>query len=296
MKKILLSLALIAFSFAYVAAQANLIKNSNCEEQGAWMVVNVDQDTGKIVPTFGSTVNTVLGGEGGNLEIKYVPTAGFTKGEVTIYQPVEVVMDEEYLFNGAMHDLSADVGNCYWIKYIWVGLEPIDGASPEENDLCAVHPWGAGYPGFNGTMDTAFNNESNVVTFPETGTIYIGINFGTCSDEGDFTIVFDELELIDQDAVSGINTRVADKGNTLSFYPNPASTRAILTYSVSENSDVKLTLVNILGSEVATLINDSKLQGTYTESFDCSNLANGIYYGVLKANNAIITKKIIVSK
>jgi len=295
MKKILLCLGLIISTYAFVSAQANLFKNSHFEEQGAWLIVQQNPDS--IVPyVFGSTDNTVLGGEGGNLEIKFVPEA--PNSQIFIYQGVEVVADKEYLFNLAFRDLSAELSDCWWFAYFYSLLEPVDGTDIEEETFNRMNAWEFTTPGFNGTLDTALAaaTDGNIVTFAETGTVYMGICVGVCATTGDFHFVMDEIEFIDPDAVSGINTQVADKGNTLSFYPNPASTDIDFTYSISRNSNVELSLINILGQEVATLINNSKLQGTYTESFDCSNLADGVYYGVLKVNNAIITKKIIVSK
>jgi len=303
MKKILLCLGLASLIGFSISAQVNLLKNGDMEEQGAWKVAQ-ENSLDLISYTFGSTDNTVNGGVGANLEIKHKPLDA-ANSNLTIYQELDLVGGEEYLWSCAMRDMS-NHGDCWWTKYVWIALEPVDGADVDEQGIAQMHEWLAGKSyDFNGLFDTCTaaivaESKTNIFIPEADGIYYVGINFGNCidTDTGSYHVIIDEIAMIDQDsvAISGINTQLSDNGNTLSFYPNPATTNVNFTYSLSENCDVELTLINILGSEVATLINDSKLQGIYTESFDCSNLVDGVYYGVLKANNTIITRKFVVSK
>ena len=302
MKKILLSLVLSSLIGFSTSAQLNLLNNGDMEEQGDW---NVSQEnlTDPISYTFGSTDNTVNGGVGANLEIKHKPLDA-ANSNLTIYQELDLVGGEEYLWSCAMRDLS-DHGNCWWTKYVWVALEPVDGADIDEQGIAQMHQW---LPGkvydFNGLFDTCTaaivaESKTNIFIPEADGIYYVGINFGTCiegSDTGSYHVIIDEIAMIDQDATSGINTQLSDNGDALNLYPNPASTKIDFTFSISKNSDVELRLINILGHEVATITNESRIKGTYTESFDCSDLADGMYYGVLNANNKTITKKIIVLK
>ncbi|MBN2213838.1 MAG: T9SS type A sorting domain-containing protein [Bacteroidales bacterium] len=297
MKKILLSLVLASSIAFYISAQVNLLKNGDMEEQGAWKV-----SQGNLLDTvwyeFGSTENTVNGGDGANLAIK-IKAKGTSNTNLSVYQQLELVGGEEYLWSCAMRDLSTD-HNCWWIKYAYFDLEPLDGSDPTEKDIAVMHEWLSGkIYNFNGLWDTcaaAYTTETNTFTPEADGIYYVGINLGTCDTLGNYHFIIDEIALIDQDATSGINAQYSDNGIALKLYPNPASTYIDFTYSISENSDVKLSLINILGHEVAIITNESRIKGTYTESFDCSNLADGIYYGVLKTNNTSITKKFIVLK
>jgi len=51
-----------------------------------------------------------------------------------------------------------------------------------------------------------------------------------------------------------------------------------------------------LGTEVATLVNEYKTAGSYQYEFDAGKLASGLYLYQLKANNLILTKKMILMK
>ena len=302
MKKILLSLVLVSSIGFYVSAQHNLLENGDFEEQGAWKVCQ-----GNLADTiwyeFGSTENTVNGGEGANLAIKLIPGATGIQQNLTVYQALDLVGEQEYLVSCAIRDMSVDHGDCWWLKYCWIALEPVPDADVDEQGIFNMHEWmdHASVYGFNGLLDTfqlgiADESGTNIFVPEADGIYYVGINFGACNDTGDFHYIVDEIALIDQDAPSGINTQLSDNRITLYLYPNPATTNIDFTYSISENSEVELSLINILGHEVAILTNETRIKGTYKESFDCSNLADGVYYGILKANNKIITKKFIVLK
>ncbi len=59
---------------------------------------------------------------------------------------------------------------------------------------------------------------------------------------------------------------------------------------------VTLKVYDILGSEVATLVNEEKSAGTYEVEFDASNLPSGIYFYRLESGSFSSTKKLILLK
>jgi photosystem II stability/assembly factor-like uncharacterized protein len=81
-------------------------------------------------------------------------------------------------------------------------------------------------------------------------------------------------------------------------YPNPFNPSTIIKYSVRDNSNVILKVYDILGREVATLINEEKSAGTYTINFDSNkfNLASGTYFYTLRAGDFVQTKKMLLVK
>ncbi len=80
-------------------------------------------------------------------------------------------------------------------------------------------------------------------------------------------------------------------------YPNPFNPTTQITYTIPKNEIVTLKIYNILGQEVATLINnEEKSAGTYTATFNGSSLASGTYLYRLQAGNFISTKKMILMK
>ena len=85
-------------------------------------------------------------------------------------------------------------------------------------------------------------------------------------------------------------------------FPNPFNPTTTIKYSIPNGVGskhaftVQLKVYDILGNEVATLVNEQKAAGNYTVNFDASELSSGIYFYKLIANNFIETKKMILLK
>jgi hypothetical protein len=77
-------------------------------------------------------------------------------------------------------------------------------------------------------------------------------------------------------------------------YPNPFNPSTKIEYRVSQASFVQLKVYDILGNEVATLVNEEKNRGVYSINFDASQLASGIYFYSLSAGSFVQTKKMIL--
>ncbi|MEJ2196194.1 MAG: T9SS type A sorting domain-containing protein [Ignavibacteriaceae bacterium] len=79
-------------------------------------------------------------------------------------------------------------------------------------------------------------------------------------------------------------------------YPNPFNPATIIGFGVREKSNVKITILNSIGEEVGTLLNENKEPGFYQVEFNASNLPSGIYFYQLRAGNFVETKKMILLK
>lgn len=79
-------------------------------------------------------------------------------------------------------------------------------------------------------------------------------------------------------------------------YPNPFNPSTIIKYEIPSNSFVTLKIYDVLGKEVAKLVNQNENAGLYSIYFDASKLASGIYYYRIKAGNFMQTKKMILLK
>lgn len=77
-------------------------------------------------------------------------------------------------------------------------------------------------------------------------------------------------------------------------YPNPFNPRSIIQYAVSTMQFVTLTVYDLLGREVATLVNEEKPAGEYEVEFDAVNLPSGIYFYQLRADDFTETKKMVL--
>jgi len=77
-------------------------------------------------------------------------------------------------------------------------------------------------------------------------------------------------------------------------YPNPFNSGTVLNYSLSHSSIVTLSVFNILGQEVRTLVNGFQNAGEHEATFDGNNLTSGIYFFRLKAQDWNQTRKMLL--
>jgi len=82
----------------------------------------------------------------------------------------------------------------------------------------------------------------------------------------------------------------------LGNYPNPFNPTTNIRFSLPQSVQVKLSVYNILGQEVAVLTNGSFQAGTHEVQFDATHLSSGIYLYTLQTENSILTQKMILSK
>jgi hypothetical protein len=79
-------------------------------------------------------------------------------------------------------------------------------------------------------------------------------------------------------------------------YPNPFNPGTVINYSIAAPANVQLKVYDILGGEVATLVNEFKGAGRYSVAFNASALANGVYFYKLQAGRFSEVKKLSVMK
>jgi hypothetical protein len=79
-------------------------------------------------------------------------------------------------------------------------------------------------------------------------------------------------------------------------YPNPFNPSTTISYAIAEDIDVFLKVFDVLGNEVATLVNENQPAGTYDVSFNAGDLSSGVYYYTLQAGEFISTKKLMLMK
>ena len=81
-------------------------------------------------------------------------------------------------------------------------------------------------------------------------------------------------------------------------YPNPFNPSTIISYSIPEAQNVSLIVYDLLGREIATLVNEVKQPGIYNSQFAILNsqLSSGIYFYTLKTDRFTQTKKMLLTK
>ncbi|MEA3500442.1 MAG: choice-of-anchor J domain-containing protein, partial [Candidatus Marinimicrobia bacterium] len=112
-------------------------------------------------------------------------------------------------------------------------------------------------------------------------------------------LFLDDFELIVVDNSSG--TSVSKNNIPINFalkqnYPNPFNPLTTIEYSIPQNSFVKISVYNLRGEKIKTVVNENKIAGNYSVIFDGSNFASGIYFYKIEAENYSNTKKFILMK
>jgi hypothetical protein len=102
-----------------------------------------------------------------------------------------------------------------------------------------------------------------------------------------------------KDPTSGVEKEseiVPDRFTLSQNYPNPFNPSTTIQFAIPEQSFVKLEIFNTLGEKVDILLSEELTVGTYKYNWNAFNLASGIYYYSLTANNFRQTKKLILLK
>ncbi|MCL6098536.1 MAG: M36 family metallopeptidase [Bacteroidetes bacterium] len=79
-------------------------------------------------------------------------------------------------------------------------------------------------------------------------------------------------------------------------YPNPFNPSTTINYQLPENGFVTIKVYDVLGKEVATLVNKNKSAGYYNVSFDASKLTSGVYIYTINVNGFAQSKKMLLMK
>lgn len=92
-----------------------------------------------------------------------------------------------------------------------------------------------------------------------------------------------------------------DKQNDMSYglaqnYPNPFNPSTTISFSIPNESHVTLKIYDVLGREVATLVNGNFKAGGYTKTWNATSVSSGIYFYRLEAGNYSETKKLNLIK
>ena len=110
------------------------------------------------------------------------------------------------------------------------------------------------------------------------------------------------LKQIDNDGqfeyskVIGVSFMKPSEFSLAQNYPNPFNPTTTIQFTLPRAGNVKLTLFNLLGQKIKTLINEYKESGVHTLNFNASDLNSGLYIYKLEANGLIKTRKMTLVK
>ncbi|MCH9007152.1 T9SS type A sorting domain-containing protein, partial [candidate division KSB1 bacterium] len=104
-------------------------------------------------------------------------------------------------------------------------------------------------------------------------------------------------------AVTGLPTGLADKKDEDNIpkhfalsqnYPNPFNPATHITYTLPRSNFVTLTIYNLIGKEVQTLVQEFQPSGSYSVNFNAAHLSSGVYFYRLETGGLVQTNKMIL--
>lgn len=116
-------------------------------------------------------------------------------------------------------------------------------------------------------------------------------------DSNTFTPTYRAITLtnsasVNNEVVAGLPEKFDLKPN----YPNPFNPSTRISFDLPESAEVRLTVFDVLGRQVATLVNQPMKAGSHTVNFDAQRLASGVYIYRLEAGSFSMTRNMMLIK
>lgn len=181
------------------------------------------------------------------------------------------------------HDLSSDVK---WIKIVGSDTDVVVvgnfGVEPDSLDLVFTR---------TGTWNNYFEGTEFSV---EDANVHFDL------EPGEFRIYTTKKFTTPEPGIT-VSGEIEKGDEPLGFrlfnnYPNPFNPTTKISFDIAKAGFVTLEVYDVTGRKVAELVNETKSPGSYTVTFNASNLSSGIYFARLKAGAAIGIQKMILLK
>jgi len=89
---------------------------------------------------------------------------------------------------------------------------------------------------------------------------------------------------------------IPDKFKLMKNFPNPFNPTTIIQFETTHNTFISLKVFNVLGNEIATLINEERPVGSYSCEWNAGGFPSGVYFYSLTTRDFRETKKMILMK
>jgi len=270
-------------------------------DNGISIYGNVENVTIGVDEANNYAANTIIGnGEGGGIDISSFQG----------YSPNEIVFRKNIVH-------SNTINNIYMDSLSNLGLSRPQGLSFNSNTISGTHPLpsiiidiykanhfelaASAYEWLGSTTTSATGNFSFLINDPSVNAVTLTATIPFSGSTSGF-VRYNLVTAIDEE--KNIPTKFELSQN----YPNPFNPSTTIKYTIpsvistkGRNLNVQLKVYDVLGNEVATLVNEEKPAGTYEVEFSVGResspaIASGIYFYELKAGEYISTKKMILLK
>jgi hypothetical protein len=197
-------------------------------------------------------------------------------------------------FNAATAEVDPTEGSPYFAGYFmystdggntWTDPEKF---TPDTPLLDFRHPSIPQVSPVTMTDDGVITVHITIVGDPEAGTTVNGVNKHVTSQYYYFTT---DIPFVGVD-----DNIIANNFNLEQNYPNPFNPSTTINYTIAERSTVSLKVYDVLGNEVANLVNTTQEAGKYDVTFNASGLSSGLYIYTLNTGNFTSSKKMMLLK
>ncbi|MFO7525824.1 MAG: T9SS type A sorting domain-containing protein [Ignavibacteriaceae bacterium] len=243
---------------------------------------------------------------------KFILILILSLGTNALAQDISVVQNQSALTDSLNSEMifTVDVTNLTQVDQIifvvrtindlpdeWFSALCFDYCFSFETDSIATTP---GFPFFSSPLEPGETREVAIHVFPfvNPGTANLQIQVGTFSDPNNrFTLDF--VATVQPTSV----TQTGNQPNNYFLaqnYPNPFNPSTKINFGLKEAGYVSVKVYNILGNEIATLVNGYYSAGNYTADFNASamgrGLSSGVYFYRINVNGYSEIRKMILEK
>jgi plastocyanin len=156
--------------------------------------------------------------------------------------------------------------------------------------------------GFQVQRKTSNSEWTNVTFIKGTGTSTQAHNYSYTDqnlESGNYSYRLKQIDFdgsFDYSNIVNASVSAPAKFELTQNYPNPFNPTTKINFSVPANGNVRLTVYNVLGQEITTLVNGFMKAGSHTVQFNAANLNSGLYFYKLESNNLAQVKKMMLLK
>ncbi len=148
----------------------------------------------------------------------------------------------------------------------------------------------SGYP-YNNSVDVGLDTVYTLLNLDSSKTYYLSV---VAYDNNNNKSWFSNEHTVNLTTLAVKKDNEINRFQLYQNYPNPFNPTTTISYSLPKRGFVNLTVYDILGREVANLVNKEQATGNYKVEFNASNLSSGVYFYRLHCGDFVETKKLIL--
>lgn len=165
-------------------------------------------------------------------------------------------------------------------------------------------------PGTDVFLPSDNNGQDTVISLRQSYLDSLAVMFGTTGDSVQCTWRVSAMNGLDtltttsflvkirrlSVGISQISSTVPENYNLYDNYPNPFNPKTVIKFDISKTQIVKLTVYNLLGEEINTLVNENLTPGSYSVDFNAGNISSGMYFYRIETPEFSQTKRMVLVK